>query len=109
VRVILRGATIADTTAAMKFVEAGREPVYFIAKTDIAVDRLAPGSIDSYSEWTGVATYWSVYTRGLLVINAAWSYEEPPPPYATIRGYVAFSARLIDECWIDDERVVVDR
>lgn len=105
---ILRGATIADTTAAMKFVEAGQEPVFYIPRADIALDRLAPGSIGSFSEWTGVATYWSVYTRGLLVINAAWSYDEPPPAYATIRGYLAFSARLIDECWIDDERVVVD-
>jgi len=107
--VIHRGATIADTTAAISEVDNGRAPIYYIPPGDVATDRLAPGTAKSFSDLKGVATYWSVFTRGLLVVNAAWSYEAPRRRYAKIRGYITFDAGLMDECWIDDQRVVPAR
>ena len=106
VRVIHRGATIAETTVAMSEVDSSGAPLYYIPPNDVATDRLALGTAKYFNEWKGVATYWSVFTRGLLVVNAAWSYETPRRGYAKIRGYITFDARLMDECWVDDQRVM---
>jgi uncharacterized protein (DUF427 family) len=103
-QVIHRGAVIADTRAAIRVLETSRAPMFFIPSADVATDRLAAGTAELYCQWKGVATYWSVFTRGLLVVNTAWTFEAPTPPYDAIRGYFAFSAQLMDECWVDDER-----
>ncbi len=60
-------------------------------------------------EWKGPATYWSVAVDGANpVANAAWSYESPTPAFASISGHLAFYARLMDECWVDDEQVIAN-
>lgn len=101
---IHRGAMIADTRAAIRVLEKGHAPVFYIPPADVETDRLAAGTAESFCQWKGVATYWSVFTRGLLVVNTAWSYEATPPQYDAIRGYFAFSAQLMDECWVEHER-----
>ena len=45
---------------------------------------------------------------GTFVPDAAWSYENPTRPFAAIAGHVAFYARSVDECWVDDERVAAN-
>src|SRR4051794_20412366 len=92
VRVIHRQATIADTTASIRVLETSQGPAFYIPRDDVDAARLAAGSAQSYCEWKGVATYWSVYTRGLLLVNCAWSYEAPPAAYEAIRGHLAFYA-----------------
>lgn len=108
VRVLHRGATIADTTAAIRVLETGQAPAFYIPPVDVDTDRLTPGTARSFCEWKGVTTYWSVFTRGLLLVNCAWSYEAPPSRYAAIRGYLAFYPQLMEECWVDDEQVVAN-
>ena len=44
----------------------------------------------------------------MIVSNAAWSYENPTPPFSSVRGHLAFYARLMDECWVADEQVVAN-
>jgi hypothetical protein len=39
------------------------------------------------------------------VPDAAWSYPEPSPAFAAIRGHLAFYADRVDECRVDDEVV----
>lgn len=104
IQVIHRNAVIADTRAALRVREKGLAPMFFVPPADVAIDRLATGTAESFCQWRGVATYWSVFTRGLLVVNTAWSYEAPPAAYDAIRGHFAFSAQLLDECWVDNER-----
>ena len=52
-----------------------------------------------------MATYWDVVAGDSIVADAAWSYERPMAPFASIAGHVAFYAQSMDECWVDDERV----
>ena len=108
VRVIHRRATIADTVAAIRVLETSQAPAYYVPRADVDVARLEYGTAQSYCEWKGVATYWSVYTRGSLLVNCAWSYETPLPGYEEIQGYLAFYAQLMDECWVGDEQVVAN-
>ncbi|QEY31106.1 DUF427 domain-containing protein [Synechococcus sp. RSCCF101] len=40
--------------------------------------------------WKGTASYWDVVVDGKVNANAMWSYEDPKPAAAAIRGRVAF-------------------
>ena len=40
-----------------------------------------------------------------MLQNVAWSYPEPTAPFAELSGHWAFYAQVLDECWVDDERV----
>lgn len=108
IRVVHRGATVADTVRAVRVLETSQPPAFYIPRDDIADELIIPGAGRSFCEWKGPATYWSVIVDGDVVANAAWSYEDPTPPFAEIRGHVAFYARLMDECWVGDERVVAN-
>ena len=68
-------------------------------------------------EFKGIATYWTLdLSRGAanpakgsgatVVLDAAWSYENPLAAYAELRGYLAFYASRVDACYVDGERVV---
>jgi uncharacterized protein (DUF427 family) len=40
--------------------------------------------------WKGVASYYDVVAGGKVNADAAWTYPDPKPAAAEIRGYVAF-------------------
>ena len=56
-------------------------------------------------EWKGPATYWTVVADGRVEAAAAWSYERPTPPFAAMRGAVAFYPARMDRCTVDGEVV----
>ena len=105
IRVVHGGANIADTTSAIRVLETSQPPAFYIPRADIAVEHLASGGGRSFCEWKGPATYWSVVVDGVMTRDAAWSYESPTPRFVAIAGHLAFYARLMDECWVDEERV----
>ncbi|MCU1395147.1 MAG: hypothetical protein JWM34_3575 [Ilumatobacteraceae bacterium] len=108
VRIVHRGATIADTTHAIRVLETSQPPAFYIPRADVADEHIVAGSGNSFCEWKGPSTYWSVAVGDVVVPNAAWSYEDPTPPFTAIRGHLAFYARLLDECWVGDEQVVAN-
>ncbi len=63
-----------------------------------------PG-VGSVCEWKGAARYYSVKAGGRSAVHAAWSYPLPSLPFAALKDYVAFYARAMDACYIDDELV----
>lgn len=52
------------------------------------------------------AVYWSLDVNGRRADNAAWSYPEPTPAFASIAGHFAFYASRVDQCWVGVERVL---
>ncbi len=114
VRVVHHGVTIADTYACLRVLETSQPPAFYIPRSDVAAHCLQAGTSRSFCEWKGPATYWSIVipptpgNDGTVVPDAAWSYENPTPPFASIAGHVAFYARLVDECWVDEEQVVAN-
>jgi uncharacterized protein (DUF427 family) len=108
IRVVHRGVTVADTVATIRVLETSQPPAFYIPRADCSADHLVAGTGRSFCEWKGPATYWSVVVDGVVVANAGWSYENPTPPFAAIRGHIAFYARLLDECWVGDEQVVAN-
>jgi uncharacterized protein (DUF427 family) len=106
VRVLLGGLTIADTRRALRVLETSHPPTYYIPLEDVLPDVLLsePG-LGSVCEWKGAARYYTVKAGGLSAARAAWSYPSPSAPFAALKDHVAFYARAMEACFVDDELV----
>ena len=106
IRIVHQGIVVADTTAALRILETSHPPVYYVPREAIAAGLLAQSpSRQSFCEFKGLATYWTLNAGGTTVRDVAWSYEQPAAAYAKLAGHLAFYASKVDECWVDDERV----
>jgi uncharacterized protein (DUF427 family) len=104
--VVFNEVTIADSTRTLRVLETSHPPVYYIPPADIKMGHLLPVGGRSMCEWKGYARYYDVMVGGRQAIKAAWAYAEPTPAFAAIRNFVAFYARTMDACYVDDELVI---
>jgi len=105
VRIEFGGTVVADTRQALRVCETASPPTYYLPRADVAPGVLIAAPGGSVCEWKGRAVYWSVRAGGREVSLAAWSYPDPRPAFAALRGHVAFYAGPMDACWVGDERV----
>ena len=105
VEVVFGGVKVADTTRAKRVLETSHPPVYYVPPEDIRMEHLQLAGGTSFCEWKGAARYYDLSVDGRTEPRAAWSYPDPVPAYASLRGYVAFYPSRMDECFVDGERV----
>jgi len=106
VRIELGGATIADSTRALRVLETSHPPTIYVPPADVAPGALIPAAGSSMCEWKGRAAYHDVRGGGGTVAErAAWSYPSPAPAYAALAGHVAFYPGRMDAAYLGDERV----
>jgi uncharacterized protein (DUF427 family) len=107
IRVVEGGVELVDTTAALRVLETSHPPVYYVPPSSVAAGTLrASGSRGSFCEFKGVASYWDLATEAGVTRDAAWSYAQPSRGFEALAGYFAFYASRVEQCWVDDERVV---
>jgi uncharacterized protein (DUF427 family) len=119
IRVLQAGVLIADSVACLRVLETSHPPVYYIPPQHIAMQYLSQvPRKSSYCEFKGQAAYWTVdlseYVTEVATNTreprraeaAAWSYPQPTKRFAALKDHLAFYAGRMDECWVDDERVV---
>lgn len=99
------GECIADTCRALRALETGHPPVYYLPLTDIVLASLAVAAETTWCEFKGEATYLDVVVGRRKVERAAWTYLKPSPPFQALAGLVAFHPGAMDECLVDGERV----
>jgi uncharacterized protein (DUF427 family) len=104
--VVLGGMIIADTTRAYRVLETSHPPNYYFPPDDVAPGVLVPSAGGSFCEWKGRAHYFSVFGGERAEADAAWAYATPSAAFEPLRDHVAFYAGRMDECFVDDERVV---
>ena len=105
-RILHLGEVVAETRRAVRTLETSHPPTYYFPREDVAPGVLRPTARRSLCEWKGQATYFDVHVGGAVLPDAAWSYPAPSPPFASLRGHVAFYAAPFDECLVDGERVM---
>jgi uncharacterized protein (DUF427 family) len=105
VRVIVGGATIVDTTNALRVLENGHPPTYYVPVAEVIPGALLPSTTMTFSESRGQAHYFSVVGCGRWKNDAAWYYPDPAAGYEALLGYVAFYPLLVDAAYLDEERV----
>ncbi|BAC90187.1 DUF427 domain-containing protein [Gloeobacter violaceus] len=104
-RAILCGETIADTTHGYRVLETSHPPVYYLPPEDVRMEFLIRTPRSSFCEFKGVATYWTVKAGFKTAEDAAWGYENPTPEFMPMKGYLAFYANRMDECYVGDQKV----
>ncbi|MEV7008085.1 DUF427 domain-containing protein [Streptosporangium sp. NPDC051022] len=97
VRVEVDGVTVADSRSPRILFETGLPPRYYLPKTDVRMDLLAPTDTVTRCPYKGQAEYWSVNGRPDLV----WSYRTPLEESRRIAGLVSFYNEKVD-IYVDD-------
>ncbi len=98
VRVEFAGIALAESTRALRVLETGGPPVYYLPAVDVRTEHLEPTDESSLCEWKGIAHYWSLRVADRFAENAAWSYPDPDPDYRALREHFAFFAGRVDAC-----------
>ena len=96
IRVVLGGFIIAETTEALTLREGSLPPVQYIPRKDVHMDLLDATRHRTHCPYKGDASYFTASSGGMVVENAAWSYETPFDSVSRIAGYVAFYPDKVD-------------
>lgn len=96
VRVLVAGVAVADTRNALRLEEARYPTVFYVPRTDIRADSFVASARTSHCPYKGDARYFDLVVDGTLRRDAVWSYEDPCPAVAGIRGHVAFYPDRVD-------------
>jgi uncharacterized protein (DUF427 family) len=95
--VSVAGRVIADTRNALSLREADYPAVHYIPRADVDFSQLERTDHTTYCPYKGDCNYHSIPGGGKKSVNAVWSYEDPFPAVAQIRGHVAFYPDRVDE------------
>lgn len=99
----LGNLVVADTRRAYRVLETSHPPVYYLPPADIRMDLLEATSRETYCEFKGRASYWTLRVNEIVVPHVAWSYPDPTPGFTAIRGYLAFYLEPL-EGFVDGEK-----
>jgi uncharacterized protein (DUF427 family) len=97
VAVSVAGHVLADTRSALTLREADYPPVQYIPREDVDLSQLERTDHTTYCPYKGDCSYYSVPAGGKKSINGVWTYEDPYPAVAQIKGHVAFYPDSVDE------------
>ncbi len=95
--VSIAGHVIADTRNALTLREAAYSPVQYIPREHVDFTQLEKTDHATYCPYKGDCNYYSVPAGGEKSVNAVWTYEDPYPTVAQIKGHVAFYPDRVDE------------
>lgn len=105
IQVVFNDVVIADTRRAKRVLETSHPPVYYIPPEDVKLDYLTPSARNSWCEWKGQASYYSLSVGDKRVENVAWYYRQPASRFEALKDYIAFYPSSMDACYVDGERV----
>jgi uncharacterized protein (DUF427 family) len=86
VRAVRDGQVLAESDEALLLREPGSPDAYYIPSKDVRLDLLTPSDTRTNCPFKGDACYWSLPDAPDLV----WSYPEPKPEVAAIKGHLCF-------------------
>ena len=95
--VSVAGRVIADSRNALTLREVDYPPVQYIPREDVDLSQLERTDHATYCPYKGDCTYYSLPAGGKKSVNAVWTYENPYPAVAQIKGHVAFYPDRVDE------------
>ncbi|GMU56570.1 MAG: hypothetical protein AMXMBFR33_57160 [Candidatus Xenobia bacterium] len=86
--------------------ERSHPPTFYFPPEDVDLSLLQSVSGTSWCEFKGQAAYYDLVVAGQRSPRAAWSYPEPTPAFAALKGYLAFYPGRVESCRVDGELVV---
>jgi uncharacterized protein (DUF427 family) len=95
--VSVAGRVIADSRNALTLREADYPPVQYIPREDVDFTQLEQTDHATYCPYKGDCGYFSIPVGGEKSVNSVWTYEDPYPAVAQIKGHIAFYPDKVDE------------
>jgi len=96
VRVVFDGRVVADTTRALTMKEASLPPVQYIPREDADMSLLERTAHKTHCPYKSDASYYTIRAGERAAENAVWTYEDPYPAVAPIKGHLAFYPNRVD-------------
>ena len=95
--VSVAGRVIAESRNALTLRESDYSPVQYIPREDVDFTQLEQTDHATYCPYKGDCSYYSVPAGGRKSVNAVWTYEDPYPAVAQIKGHLAFYPERVGE------------
>jgi uncharacterized protein (DUF427 family) len=95
--VSVAGRAIADTRNALTLREADYPAVQYVPREDLDLTQLERTDHATYCPYKGDCNYYNIPAGGKKSVNAVWTYEDPYPAVAQIKGHVAFYPDRVNE------------
>ena len=95
-RVDVAGTTLVDTDDTLILFETALAPKLYVDPALVRTDLLVLSETSTYCNYKGVATYWTATIGDTVVEDVAWSYEDPLPESAPIKGLLSFEAARVE-------------
>lgn len=105
VQVVFNDVIVADSRRSQRVLETSHPPVYYFPPEDIDMTYFQLNSHQSYCEWKGIASYYTITVEKEQTINAAWFYSNPTDYFAVLTNHVAFYPSRVDFCYVNGEKV----
>jgi len=86
---------IARSEDVLMLAEASYPPVAYFPRVDVEMAVLAKTERKTHCPYKGEASYYSLERDGRVAENVGWSYEEPYPAMAAIKGRLAFYPNVV--------------
>ena len=96
VRVEIDGVTVAESPSPLLLFETGLPIRYYLPKTHVRMDLLAPTDSATACPYKGTAEYWSIHEGDNVHKDLAWSYRTPLPESERVAGHVSFYNEKVD-------------
>jgi uncharacterized protein (DUF427 family) len=95
VRVLRKGTVLAESSRATVLFETGLPPRWYLPREDVVAE-LEPSEHHTGCPYKGVASYFSVVVSGRATPDIVWTYPDPRPEAAPIKGLLAFYDERVD-------------
>jgi uncharacterized protein (DUF427 family) len=106
IQIVFNDVTIVDTTRAYRVLETSHPPTYYLPPEDIQQQYLQKSDRQTFCEWKGAGSYYSVVVGDQILTDVGWYYAQPTPAFKAIENYVAFYAAPMDACYVAGEKVI---
>ncbi|MFI6011144.1 DUF427 domain-containing protein [Streptomyces sp. NPDC051243] len=104
VQVEVGGTVVADTRRPVLLFETGLPTRYYLPREDVRLDLFETTDHRTGCPYKGRAQYWTWRGEGDVPRNILWSYAEPLPAVAAVKGLLAFYNEAVD-LTVDGERL----
>ena len=105
VRLEADGKTVAETNCPVLLFETGLPVRFYIKKTDINMKLLKPTDFETGCPYKGIASYYSLVTKGNELKNVAWTYPYPNEEALKVKDAVAFFTERLEDVFVDGKRL----
>lgn len=107
VRVQFGGQYVADSKRVLLIRSASKLPEYAFHPDDVRLELLGPAGEPTDDPRNGPTTYYTVKVNGAVAEHAAWTFDDPPPERAVLKGHVGFKWNKMDHWYEEEEEVFV--